>query len=231
MIDDEIRENNNNYKVEFLGENFSKEYKTYKVIILGLCGVGKTTIIGKIMKKPSNIYETTISLDIQNIQIKVNEKIIQIQFWDPCGNDELAGSIPNLFKNTSLSILVFAIDNHKSFENLISWKNLVKENSYDSTLFLIGNKSDLEEEREVKIEEVENFKKSYDDIKMFFETSATKGENIDKLFENISISLYEKLIFEEKNMEDILEKRIILEKEDFSKKKSNNNKKKKFKIC
>ena len=227
MIND-MNKDKRNYKVEFLGENISKEYTTFKVIILGLLNVGKTTIIGKLMNKPDKVYEPTLSLDIQNIQIKVNDKIIQIQLWDTCGNDQFAGSIPNLFKNVSLAILVFAINNHESFENLNSWYNLVKDLSFDSILFLIGNKSDLEEEREVTKEEIENFKNSYDNIKMFFETSAKNGENIDKLFENIAISLYKKLISDEKNIEDILTERIALKKEDFSNIKSNKNKKTKI---
>jgi small GTP-binding protein len=227
MIDD-MEEDNSKYKVEFLGEKNCKEYITYKVIILGMFNVGKTTIIGKLMKLPDQIYEPTLSLDIKNIQIKVNDKIIQIQFWDTCGNDEFAGSTPNLFKNASLAILVFAINDHKSFDNLRSWYNLVKEHSFDNTLFLIGNKNDLKKEREVTMEEVENFKKSYDNIKMFFETSAKSGENIDKLFENIGISLYKKLLLDEKNMEEVLTQRIALKKEDLSKNKTN---KKKLKKC
>ena len=180
MIND-MSEDKSNYKVEFLGENNSKEYTTFKVIILGLLNVGKTSIVGKLTNKPDKVYEPTLSLDIQYIQIKINNKIIQIQLWDTCGNDQFAGSTPNLFKNVSLAILVFAINSHESFDNLNSWYNLVKDLSFDSILFLIGNKSDLEEEREVTKEEIENFKNSYDNIKMFFETSAKNGENIDKL--------------------------------------------------
>ena len=203
MIDD-MEEDNSKYKVEFLGEKHCKEYITYKVIILGMFNVGKTTIIGKLMKLPDQMYEPTLSLDIKNIQIKVNDKIIQIQFWDTCGNDEFAGSTPNLFKNASLAILVFAINDHKSFDNLRSWYNLVKEHSFDNTLFLIGNKNDLKKEREVTMEEVENFKKSYDNIKMFFETSAKSGENIDKLLDNIAISIYAKNVKEENEFENAM---------------------------
>ena len=41
------------------------------------------------------------------IQVKVNNKIIQIQFWDSCGNEKFAKSVPNLFKNALLAILVY----------------------------------------------------------------------------------------------------------------------------
>ena len=44
-------------------------------------------------------------------------------------------------------------------------------------------------------------KNNYDDIKMFFEVSSKTGENIDKLLENIVISIYEKNENEEKDLE------------------------------
>ena len=89
------------YKIEYLGEKFSKEFKFYKVIIIGKYGVGKTTIISKLMNKEiENEYAPTMSIDIKNLQMKVNDKIIQIQIWDCCGNDKYAQSMPNLFKNT-----------------------------------------------------------------------------------------------------------------------------------
>ena len=192
------------YKIEYLDSKYSKELLTYKVIVLGLYGVGKTSIINRLMNKEIDIdYAPTISVDIVNLQVKVNDKIIQIQIWDCCGNDEFAISTPNLFKNTSVALLVYAIDKEKSFKNLEEWNNILRNHSYDHIIFLIGNKSDLKNQREVKIEDAENYKNNYDDIKMFFETSAKKGENIDKLFENIAISIYEKNEKEEKEEKDL----------------------------
>jgi len=87
MINDK-EENQSKYKVEYLGEKYSKDFLTYKVIILGLYGVGKTNIIYRLMKKNIDTdYAPTISADIKNFQIKINDKIIQIQIWDTCGND------------------------------------------------------------------------------------------------------------------------------------------------
>ena len=168
------------YKIEYLGSKYSKELLTYKVIVLGLYGVGKTSIINRLMNKEIDLdYAPTISVDIVNLQVKVNDKIIQIQMWDCCGNDEFALNTPNLFKNTSVALLVYAInDKEKSFKNIAEWNNILREHSYDHIIFLIGNKSDLEDQRKVTIEDVVNFKNNYDDIKMFFETSAKKGENI-----------------------------------------------------
>ncbi len=153
------------YKIEYIGEKNSKDLRAYKVIFIGRYGVGKTSIINSLMEKEvDKEYESTMSIDIKNIQAKVNDKIIQIQIWDCCGSDKFVLNTPNLFKNTSLSIIVYAINYKKSYEELINWHNILKEFSYDNIVFLIGNKSDLEEERKVTIEEAEEFKNNYDDI-------------------------------------------------------------------
>ena len=78
------------YKIEYTKEKFSKDLKTYKLIVLGMYGVGKTSIINGLMEKEvDKEYEPTMSIDIKNIQTKVNDKIIQISIWDCCGNEDL----------------------------------------------------------------------------------------------------------------------------------------------
>ena len=222
-------EDKNKYKIEYIGEKLTKDLKVYKVIIIGMLGVGKTSIIHSIMNNEvDKEYSPTMSLDIKHIQAKVNDKIIQIQIWDSCGNDKLAQQMPNLFKDAFIAIIVYAINNKKSFEELKKWYNLVKEYSFDNIIFLIGNKSDLEEEREITKENVETFKNDYDDIKIFFETSALNHENMDKLLDNIVISIYEKDINDENKLDNAIKGgRITLNKEEFTKKR----KKKKKKFC
>ena len=225
----ENEEDKNKYKIEYIGEKLTKDLKVYKVIIIGMLGVGKTSIIHSLMNNEvDKEYSPTMSLDIKHIQAKVNDKIIQIQIWDSCGNDKLAQQMPNLFKDAFIAIIVYAINNKKSFEELKKWYNLVKEYSFDNIIFLIGNKSDLEEEREITKENVETFKNDYDDIKIFFETSALNHENMDKLLDNIVISIYEKDINDENKLDNAIKGgRIALNKEEFTKKR----KKKKKKFC
>jgi len=182
------------YKIDYLGEKISKDLYTHKIILIGRYGVGRKSIINRIFNKEfDKEYTPTMTIDINFLQIKVNDKIIQIDFWDSCGNEKFTRCIPNLFRNVSLAIIVYAINDKKSYEDVQDWYNIIKEYSFDSIIFLIGNKNDLEKEREVTIEEGEQFKNNYDDIKMFFETSAIKNDNnLDKLLENIAITIYEK---------------------------------------
>ena len=229
IYEDEI--DRSKYKIEYIGEKYSKDLKAYKVIIIGMYGVGKTSILNSLMKKEvDREYEPTISIDIKNIQAEINDKIIQMSIWDCCGSDKFAQNTPNLFKNTSIALLVYAInDKDKSFKDLESWYNKLKDLSYDSIIFLIGNKNDLEKEREIKIEDAEIFKNNHDDIKIFLETSALKCNNMDKLLDYIAISIYKKETDEENKIDKAMKAgRITLVKEDFSKE---NTKKKKKGCC
>jgi len=109
--------------------------------------------------------------------------------------------------------------------------NILKNFTYDNTIFLIGNKSDLKEERKVAIEEGKKFKNDYDNIIIFFETSAENGENIDKLFEKVGFSIYEKNEADEKKLDKANKRSVSLIKEDFTKNNEKKKKKEKGKCC
>ena len=160
----EIEDNGKKYKIEYLGERFDKNFETQKIIIIGLSGVGKTSISFHLLKDEFKICSPTISLDLANYQMKVNDEIIQFQLWDTCGNDEFAEKTPNLFNKTFLAIIVYAINNKRSFEDVGKWYNILRNKSFGSLVYLIGNKCDLEEERKVQKYEGEDLKNEYNKI-------------------------------------------------------------------
>jgi small GTP-binding protein len=217
-----MEDNDNKYKIEEIGETFSKKLTTYKVIILGLSGVGKTTISFQIIKKKYKECSPTISLDLANYQIKVNDKKIQIQFWDACGNEDFAENTPNLFKNTSIAILVYSITDRKSFEDIEKWLHILRDKAMGYQTILIGNKTDLEMERMVQKSEGEKCLKDYN-FNYFFETSGKTGFNVNKLLNQIAIILYEKEEKKEKENED--DKKINIVREDIAGKKNISKKK------
>ncbi len=231
MEDNLENENKNEFKIEYKGidqataSQFDK-YKSFKVIILGLHGVGKTTISKYMELDKFETFAPTISVDIIFLKVKVNDENFIINLWDICGNDDYAASTPNLFRNASLAMIVYAINDKKSFEDVGFWNNLLLTHTHECIKFLIGNKKDLEDERKISEEEGEQFKEEYS-FKYFIETSPKTDCNIKKLVEKISISLYEKY----KNDKDIDNKNIRLksEKEDLQKISGKENGKKKMK--
>ena len=78
-------------------------------------------------------------------------------------------------------MLVYDVTNSETYENLKYWmqsiKNNLGENMGEIPIIIIGNKIDCQE-REVSVEEAENFWKEQGFS--YFETSAKTGENIEK---------------------------------------------------
>ena len=183
----------------------------FKIILIGDSAVGKTSLS---LRLTENLFEdfrkATIGFDIFNYTAKINDVLIKLQIWDTCGLEEFASSTPSLYKNANLAIVVYAINDLKSFKNLDKWINLVKENASPNTLiFIVGNKSDLEKERKVQKEEGEKFKED-NNFHFFTESSAKKNEFVNELFQQAIIQLYEQ--DEEQKKGDII-------KEDFARRK------------
>ena len=194
-----IYDNENEFKVEYKGideknaQTLLKKLKVFKVIILGLHGVGKTTISKYMELNKFLVFAPTISVDIIYLKVIVNDENFLIQLWDICGNDYYAANTPNLFKNASLAMIVYAINDINSFKNVSFWNNLLLTHSgHECIKYLIGNKKDLENERKISEEEGDQFKEEYS-FKYFIETSPKTDCNIKKLVEKISISLYKKI--------------------------------------
>ena len=178
-------ENNENINIDL----------SFKIIVIGNSAVGKSSLVDRATKNRFlEDYNTTIGFDYCSFYIKYDYKVIKLQIWDTCGQEIYQSLITNFYRNSSLAIMVYAINNRKSFDNLDNWlKELKKESNPDAKTILIGNKVDLKEERVVSYEEAEKYAKDYN-FQYFFETSAKTGFNAQKVFINAAIFLYEDYI-------------------------------------
>ena len=208
----------------------------FKLIIIGDIGTGKSSIINSLVKgKFKENYQATIGFDIFKYTRKVNDIIININIWDTCGLIDFSSCTTNLFKDAIIAIIVYEIDKRKSFENIKNWVNLFKLNSQpDTIIFIVGNKSDLEDKREVKKEEGIEYTK-LNNFNCFMETTAKDDTIVNELFQQALARLYEYYKIYDKNEDDDDEEI----KENFRKKRdtiilqkhNHNNKKKINKNC
>ena len=175
---------------QIINEELAQYDVSFKIIIIGDSFVGKSCLTIKAAKNVfENYYTSTVGFEFFSMLYKINSKIIRLQIWDTCGQEEYRSLIQNFYRNASLAILVYSIDKRTSFENLEVWLNEIKgRGSPDVKIFLVGNKIDLSENREVSIEEGQKF---YEDHKLnlFIETSAKSGENVQELFKKAAIAL------------------------------------------
>ena len=86
--------------------------------------------------------------------------------------------------------LTYDITRQETFHNVIEWLKDVRQHaSADVLVYLVGNRNDLEEMREVEKETANNFCLEFK-IDKLFETSAKTGKNVEDLFSFAAKELY-----------------------------------------
>ena len=165
-------------KYELLSGELNDYDLNFKIIIVGDSGVGKTSLAMKGTQDYfEEMYSPTVGYEILTFCLKINGKSIQLEIWDTCGQETYRSLIKSFYRKVSLAILVYSIDNENSFNNLETWLNEIKSQSNPETkIFLIGNKADLEDRRNISFETGQQFSKAHS-INYFIETSAKTGFN------------------------------------------------------
>ena len=168
------------------GENEEESNKydlTFKIIVIGDAGVGKSCLTGRAVKdKFDEKYAPTIGFEFLTYTIKIDDKVIKLQIWDTCGQEMYRSLISNFYRNASLAMIVYSIDSRESFVHVNTWLKEVKIQSHpDVKIILIGNKADLEDSRAVTPEEAKKFQEE-NQLLYFSETSAKTGLNAKEAF-------------------------------------------------
>ena len=180
-----------------------------KIMILGETLVGKTAIITRYTKKVfGENYLTTVGIDFQNKQLNINGKKINVEIWDTAGQERFRNIAKTYFQSSDGFLLVYDITSKDSFNKLNDWYDQIKLSAPENSKCIIaGNKSDLEEKRQVKKEEGEKF--ASDNNLKFYETSAKDDKNINIVFELLSNEIVndEKTIKRNKRSSQVLKKK------------------------
>ena len=182
----------NNYNIEVLKDDPGEIDLSFKIIVIGDPGVGKSCLSLKATRDYFEpIYSPTIGFEFTVFFIKINDLFIKLQIWDTCGQEAYRSIIKSFYRNSSLAILVCSIENKESFQNLGLWLNEIRtEGNPDINIFLIGNKVDLVDKREVTKEMAQSFMNN-NHIKLFLETSAKTGFNTKNVFIEAGRLLYD----------------------------------------
>ena len=157
-----------------------------KVTLIGASGVGKTCIIrryydNEYVENPASTCGGSYSAK----QLKINNKIIQIDLWDTAGQERFRSLGKHFYKDAYIVLLVYDITNRKSFDELKDvWYPSLKEfGEKYSVLGVVGNKCDLYENEEVKENEAREYSQQIGATYML--VSAKSGDNINLLFDTL----------------------------------------------
>ena len=176
----------------------------FKMILIGDSSVGKSNILLKYLKDQFDPNSrATVGVEFGTKNITLNNKKIKIQIWDTAGQERYRSITSAYYKGAKGAFIVYDITRKATFENIDKWIADLKINGDSNiSIVLIGNKSDLEEKREVTKEE--GLKKSQDCKTAFMETSALNGDNVHKAFDELIEQIYQ-------NNSSLLEEEIDVE--------------------
>ncbi|RMX71820.1 hypothetical protein D0869_15246 [Hortaea werneckii] len=154
-----------------------------------LDSVGKTSLITRFMYDSfDSTYQATIGIDFLSKTMYLEDRTVRLQLWDTAGQERFRSLIPSYIRDSSVAVVVYDITSQKSFQQTRKWVDDVRgERGNDVIIVLVGNKTDLNEKREVTAAQGEEEAKKHN--LMFIETSAKVGHNVKALFKRIAQAL------------------------------------------
>ena len=131
-----------------------------KILLLGDTGVGKSSLMSTYSEGefPQNMVGTA-GIDHKQKNIKHQGKLLKIQIWDTAGQEKYRSLTRKYYEGCSGIILVFDVTDKSSFEGIQEyWLQKIIENSdTNCELALVGNKTDLINDRQVSAEDAQHF--------------------------------------------------------------------------
>ena len=164
----------------------------FPIILLGDSGVGKTNIVYRYLNGENPpIIEETYGIKENSTYLRVGNDQILVKILDASGKKDYESSINGFRANVFGGFIVYDISKKDSFQSIDKWVEIFKNiSSKNATLMLLGNKSDLNDNREI-MEKIGEEKAKELNIS-FFETSASNGKNIDVAFNELLKNIFEK---------------------------------------
>ena len=110
---------NKNYKIEILDEQYKNYDLNFKIIVIGNIGADKSFLSLKATKWIfTEEYPSTVGFKFYCFKVKINEKIVKWQLLDTCGQGAYLSLIMNFYRNTSLAVVVYSVEDKENFNDI-----------------------------------------------------------------------------------------------------------------
>lgn len=164
----------------------------FRIILLGDSTVGKSSLLKRYTEGVFlDIINQTVGVDfyVQFVEVEPGRRV-KLQFWDTAGQERFRSVTRSYYRNSAGGLLMFDLTNRKSLESIRDWHREVSERvqPFSPIFILVGHKSDLVAERQVRREEAEKMASSLG-LK-YLETSAKTNSNVEAAFELLTREIY-----------------------------------------
>ncbi|XP_043819980.1 ras-related protein Rab-17 [Dromiciops gliroides] len=170
-------------------ESASYQPYVFKVVLLGSSSVGKSSLAFRLMKNDFREILPTLGCAFFTQIMEIDGSALKLEIWDTAGQEKYHSVCHLYFRGANAAVLVYDIANKDSFHRAQGWwKELENEFSPEEiVVILIGNKTDLEDSREVTLEEGKAFAES--NKLLFMETSAKSNYQVTEAFTAVAHEL------------------------------------------
>ncbi|WIA32527.1 hypothetical protein OEZ86_003340 [Tetradesmus obliquus] len=161
-----------------------------KLVLLGDSGVGKSCLVLRYVRNqfdPSSKITVGAAFMSHNVSLP-DGKSMRFEIWDTAGQERYLSLAPLYYRGAHAAAVVYDITSPESFEKAKYWISELQKNASGSiVMVLVGNKTDLAEQREVSEEEARAFADSQN--MLFVESSAKTSGGVADIFEGVAAKL------------------------------------------
>ncbi|PRQ25398.1 ras-related protein RABA5b [Rosa rugosa] len=162
----------------------------FKVVLIGDSAVGKSNLLSRFARNEfDQNSKATIGVEFQTQAVEIDGKEVKAQIWDTAGQERFRAVTSAYYRGAVGALVVYDISRKTTFESVERWLNeLTMHCDTAVAKMLVGNKCDLEDIRDVSIEDGKSL--AEEKGLFFMETSALDATNVQEAFEVVIREIY-----------------------------------------
>lgn len=162
----------------------------FKVVLIGDSAVGKSQILARFARNEFSLdSKATIGVEFQTRTLVIDHKSVKAQIWDTAGQERYRAVTSAYYRGAVGALLVYDITKRPSFDHIPRWLEELRSHADKNiVIMLIGNKSDLEDQRAVTTEDAKEFAQK--EGLFFLETSALEATNVEPAFMTVLTEIF-----------------------------------------
>ncbi len=174
-------------------DDLSPENLMVKIILLGNGSVGKTSLANRFAKNTfRSQYQPTLGVNLLVKMLAYKDQYVKVIIFDTAGQEFISSLRKQHYAGANGAIVVFDITSRQTFEDLDKWVQEIQEEVGDLKTVIVGNKVDLEYEREISTNEGLTYAQSMKSE--YLESSAKDNIQVSDIYQTIIEDAVDKIL-------------------------------------